>query len=45
MQKPELTGLLVVAAKLLGDECLVLAKQLGVKTDVAGGVDAVNVAV
>ena len=43
VQKHRLTGLLVVAAQLLGDEGLVLAKQLGVQTDVAGGVDAVDI--
>ena len=38
-----LTRLLVLATELLRDEGLVLAKQLGVETDVAGGVDAVDV--
>jgi hypothetical protein len=38
------TRLLVVAAELLRDVGLVLAKQLGVQADVAGGIDTVNVA-
>jgi hypothetical protein len=37
------TRLLVLAAQLLGDVGLVLAKQFGVQADVAGSVDAVNV--
>lgn len=39
-----LTGLLVLAAQLLRDVGLVLAKQLGVQADIAGGINAVDVA-
>lgn len=42
-QTHQLTRLLVLATELLRDEGLVLAKQLGVEADVAGGVDAVDV--
>ncbi len=37
-------GLGVLATELLRDKCLVLAEGLGVKADIAGSVDTVNVA-
>jgi hypothetical protein len=39
------TGLLLLATKLLRDIGLVLAKELGVKADIARGIHAVHVAV
>jgi predicted P-loop ATPase len=39
-----LTRLLILATQLLRDVGLVLAKELGVETDVARGVDTVDVA-